>query len=335
MKMKLPNVKIPQVKIPVKLSRFLGRSKLRVQKHSPEILLVSGISGFVGTVILACKATTKLPGVVASHEDMMDDIHEMEDYIGTTMPTTLDDDEITGHAISVKDVQKEKTKAYLTIAKDYICLYGPSVSLGLASGACIVGSYSVEKKRYTGLLGAYNGAMAAFETYRQRVREELGDEADERFRYGWKKEQLVGETTDEKGKKKKTKEDILTLDGGEPSQYARVFEHYIRDGVPNPNWYDDPFFNMQFLKAQENYFNTILNTRGYVFLNEVYDALGFPMTSEGGLVGWVQNPPSEPSNYISFGLRDISNPQVRRFINQQENAVLLDFNVDGVIIDLI
>ena len=92
---------------------------------------------------------------------------------------------------------------------------------------------------------------------------------------------------------------------------------------------------MQFLKAQENYFNTILNTRGYVFLNEVYDALGFDMTKEGALVGWVQNPPSEPSNYISFGLYDIRDPQKRRFINQQDNAVLLDFNVDGVIIDLI
>ena len=87
MKMTLANVKIPRVKIPVKFSRFLGMTKLKVQKHSPEILLVSGLTGFVGTVILACKATTKLPGVVASHEDMMDDIHEMEDYIGTTMPT--------------------------------------------------------------------------------------------------------------------------------------------------------------------------------------------------------------------------------------------------------
>ncbi len=319
MKMNLANVKIPRVKIPVKFSRFLGMAKLKVQKHSPEILLVSGLSGFVGTVVLACKATTKLPGVVASHEEMVDGVHEWEKY----------SDE------SQKEIQKEKVKVYAAIAKDYICLYGPSVSLGLASGACIIGSYSVEKKRYTGLLGAYNGAMAAFETYRQRVREELGDEADERFRYGWKKEQLVGETTDEKGKKKKTKEDILTLDGGEPSQYARVFEQYIRDGVPNPNWYDDPFFNMQFLKAQENYFNTILNTRGYVFLNEVYDALGFDMTKEGALVGWVQNPPSEPSNYISFGLYDIRDPQKRRFINQQDNAVLLDFNVDGVIIDLI
>ena len=326
---------LAKVKIPVKVSRFFGMTKLKVQKHSPEILLVSGLTGFVGTVILACKATTKLPEVVASHEDMMDDIHEMDDYIGTTMPTTLDDDESTGHAISVKDVQKEKTRAYLTIAKDYICLYGPSVSLGLASMGCVVGSYSVEKKRYTGALAAYNGAMTAFEVYRQRVREELGDEADQRFRYGWKKEKLEGEVVDEKGKKKKTKEDILTLDGGEPSQYARVFEHYIRDGVPNPNWYSDPFFNMQFLKAMENRFNTLLNTRGYVFLNEVYDELGFPMTSEGALVGWVQNPPSEPSNYISFGLYDISDPQKRRFINQQDNAVLLDFNVDGVIIDLI
>lgn len=333
MKTKLANVKIPRVKIPGKLSRFLGMTKLKVQKHSPEILLVSGLTGFVGTVVLACKATTKLPEVVSAHEDMLNDIHELEiDRVTYEHP---DADSIVKHSVSDKEIQKEKAKVYAAIAKDYICLYGPSVSLGLASGACFIGSYGIEKKRSTALLGAYNGAMAAFETYRQRVREELGDEADERFRYGWKKEKLEGEVVDDKGKKKKTKEDILTLDAGEPSQYARVFDQYIADGVPNPNWYNDPFFNMQFLKAQESYFNTLLNTRGYVFLNEVYDHLGFPLTKEGGLVGWMQNPPSEPSNYISFGLRDISNPQVRRFINQQENAVLLDFNVDGVILDLI
>ncbi len=333
MKMNLANVKIPRVKIPVKVSRFLGMTKLKVQKHSPEILLVSGLGGFVGTVILACKATTKLPGVVASHEDMMDDIHEMEDQYAISVIESEEGDDTPVYI--TKDIQKAKVKAYVTIAKDYICLYGPSVSLGLASGACFIGSYGIEKKRYTGALAAYNGAMTAFEVYRQRVCEELGDEADQRFRYGWKKEKLEGEVVDEKGKKKKTKEDILTLDAGEPSQYARVFEHYIRDGIPNPNWYDDPYFNMQFLKCQENYFNMLLNTRGYVYLNEVYDHLGFPLTSEGQLVGWMKRGADEPTNYISFGLYDITNPQTRRFINQQENAILLDFNVDGVIIDLV
>ncbi len=328
MKTKLAKVKIPRVKIPVKVSGFLWSVKDSIHKHSPEILLVSGLSGFVGTVILACKATTKLPEMVEEHEGMIDDIHTYEEHrFGDENQEPMPKNELA----------KMKAEVYFDIVKDYIFLYGPSVSLGLASGACIVGSYGIEKKRYTGLLGAYNGAMAAFETYRQRVREELGNDADERFRHGWKKEQLVEETKDEDGKKKKKKEDILVLDAGEPSQYARVFEHYIHDGVPNPNWYSDPFFNMQFLKAKEAWFNNILHARGphgKVYLNEVYNELGFDMTSEGQLVGWMNNGPDEPTTYISFGLYDITNPQTRRFINQQENAILLDFNVQGVIIDL-
>ena len=94
---------------------------------------------------------------------------------------------------------------------------------------------------------------------------------------------------------------------------------------------------MQFLKAKEAWFNNILHARGphgKVYLNEVYNELGFDMTSEGQLVGWMNNGPDEPTTYISFGLYDITNPQTRRFINQQENAILLDFNVQGVIIDL-
>lgn len=332
MKMNLAKVKIPRVKLPTKVSRFLGRTQLKLKKHSPEILLVSGLAGFTGTVVLACKATMKLPEIVEEHEVMMGDVHELE-----LNPRIYeeDNDSMTVRVVSEKEVKKAKVNAYVAIAKDYICLYGPSVALGLASAGCVVGSYGVEKKRYTGALAAYNGAMAAFETYRQRVREELGNEADERFRYGWKKEKIETEVTDAKGKTKTKKEDVLTLDSGEPSLYARVFEEYKSDGIPNPNWYSDPFFSMQFLKAQESYFNTVLNNRGYVFLNEVYDALGFDMTAEGALVGWVQNAPDEPTNYISFGLFDISDPQKRKFINRQDNAILLDFNVDGVIIDKI
>ena len=144
MKTKLAKVKIPRVKIPVKVSGFLWSVKDSIHKHSPEILLVSGLSGFVGTVILACKATTKLPEMVEEHEGMIDDIHTYEEHrFGDENQEPMPKNELA----------KMKAEVYFDIVKDYIFLYGPSVSLGLASGACIVGSYGIEKKRYTGLLG--------------------------------------------------------------------------------------------------------------------------------------------------------------------------------------
>lgn len=324
MKLSIPKIKLP--KLPVKWSRRIGRAQLKLKIHTPEICLVGGLAGLTGAAVWACKATTHLPELVEQHEDLMSTVHEMEER-AIVPAETPDEEDIVIY--SPNEIRKAKADAYLKMAMGYVRLYGPPVALGFASGGLIIWSHNVQQRRYLGAVAAYNGAMGAFEAYRQRVREELGDEADERFRYGYKKEQLVSEVKDENGKKKKQKEDILTLDAGDPSQYARIFDE------TNPNWEKSPEFNMMFLRATQTEFQHILNSRGYVFLNEVYDRLGFEMTSAGALVGWMQNPESEPTNYISFGLFDYDKPQTRRFINGQEDALMLDFNVDGMIVDLL
>lgn len=75
-----------------------------------------------------------------------------------------------------------------------------------------------------------------------------------------------------------------------------------------------------FLKCQQNYANDLLKFRGIVFLNEVYEMLGFPRTQEGQVLGWhydIKNPIGD--NYIDFGLCEAS----------ETSDIVLDFNVDG------
>ena len=70
-------------------------------------------------------------------------------------------------------------------------------------------------------------------------------------------------------------------------------------------------------------------------MNEVYKSIGLPATKAGQVVGWVydeKNPIGD--NYVDFGLYDMSREKVRDFINGYERAILLDFNVDGNILDL-
>ena len=46
------------------LSRTFTRAGLKLKKHSPEILLVTGVVGVVTSSVMACKATLKVTEVI-------------------------------------------------------------------------------------------------------------------------------------------------------------------------------------------------------------------------------------------------------------------------------
>jgi hypothetical protein len=111
------------------------------------------------------------------------------------------------------------------------------------------------------------------------------------------------------------------------SSYARRFD------LKNPMWHKDTEFNKMLLGQQQTYANAVLVSKKYLFLNDVYDMLGFPKTKAGQVVGWVydrDNPIGD--NYVDFGIFSEDNAD---FVNGYENAVWLDFNVDGMILDRI
>ena len=73
-----------------------------------------------------------------------------------------------------------------------------------------------------------------------------------------------------------------------------------------------------------------------MFLNEVYDMLGIDRTKAGNIVGWIydeKNPVGD--NYIDFGIYNVDSERNRAFVNGYERNILLDFNVDGNILEMI
>jgi hypothetical protein len=81
-------------------------------------------------------------------------------------------------------------------------------------------------------------------------------------------------------------------------------------------WKRNSFYNYSFLKYTEERLNTILKRRGWVTLNEIYDALGLQLTKDGITAGWVYN----LDKSIDFGLDEPSN---YKFIEGIENTVTL------------
>lgn len=112
------------------------------------------------------------------------------------------------------------------------------------------------------------------------------------------------------------------------SEYARFFDDECS------GWTNDPKINMIFIKQAQEYANVRLQNEGYLFLNDVYVMLGLPRTAVGQLVGWIydeKNPIGD--NHVDFGIYKFD--KNKEFINGYAPDVLLDFNVDGCIIDRI
>ena len=288
--------------IPNEVSRSVGRHILIAQKHSPRMLFVGGIAGVITSAVLACRATLKLDETLEDIQNKLKDVRELKDSESN---------------YPIQEYKKDLTAMYLHGSLRIVKLYAPSVVLGSVSIGALTGSHITLNRRNASLTAAYAALAKSYEEYQARVKEELGDEKADDILQGVK---LV-----ENPDKPKSKALVAVVNDGEGcSQYARFFDEYSKE------WQKNPEYNRMFVTAQETYANHKLQAKGHVFLNEIYKSLGFEDTKAGAVVGWVWN--CDGDNYISF---DLDNPNNERFNRGWERSVRLDFNVDGVILDLI
>lgn len=302
-----------------KMSRTLNNFGLKLKKHSPEILLVSGVVGVVASAVMACKATTKVNDILESAKEQIDGVHRV-----------MENDAENEQKYTEEDGKKALAIVYAKTGVELVKLYAPSVVLGTLSIASILASNNVMRKRNVALAAAYTAVDTSFKEYRNRVVERFGENMDKELRYDIKAEEAEVITTDENGNEKTTTE-IVDI-AHDHSEYVKCFDEF------NPNWTRDAGLNYCFIRQVLNYLNDKLQREGHVFLNEAYAALGFPKTSAGQLVGWIYkegDPDHKGDNFIDFGIYRLENVDARRFINGYEKSVWLDFNVDGIIYDLI
>lgn len=304
--------------IVTKVNRTFHKAGFQLKKHSPEILVVTGVIGVVTSAVLACKATRKLDSVL---EESKEQIDKIKDYI---------EEEGYSEEYTEKDASKDLTITYTQSALKIAKLYGPSVILGAASIGAIFGGLNILRKRNVALAAAYTAVDKGFKDYRNRVIERFGKELDKELKYNIKSDTVEVTELDEDGNEKTSKVTVNTVDPNELSEFARFYD----DGCTG--WTKDPELNLVFLKKQQCWANDLLKSRGWLTLNEVYDMLGITRTAAGMVVGWIydkKHPVGD--NFVDFGIYDINNEANRRFVNGLERTILLDFNVDGNIYDKI
>lgn len=307
-----------KMEISNKLTRAFGKTKLKVKKYSPEILVVAGCIGVVGTVVSACKATTKLSAVLDEGKKNIDQLHDYVDTHGYSEEYTEQDGK--------KDLAIMYTQTGLQLAK----LYAPAVILGTLSITAILTSNNMLRKRNVALAAAYTAVNTSFKEYRGRVVERFGKELDRELRYNIKEKEVEETVVNEDGTETTVKKTVQIADPNTIDDTAKIWYE------GNPGWSKDPEFNLMYLKKQQAYANDLLKSRGYLFLNEVYEILGFPRTAAGQQIGWIydeKNPIGD--NFVDFGIYDIHDEQKVNFVNGYERSIILEFNHDGNILEYI
>lgn len=298
-----------------------------LKKHSPEILVITGVVGTVVSAVMACKATTKVNFILEETKSQVDIIHngvengEVKGY--------LENGEVGMIPYNEEDSKKDLAFVYGHTALKFARLYAPSVLLGAASITAILAGHNILHKRSVALAAAYTAVDNSFKQYRGRVMDRLGEEFDKEIRYNIKAKEIEETVVDENGQEQTVTKTVEVADTTNVlGAYTFCFDETCM------GWERDAEANKYFLLRQQDHANERLRAKGYMCLNEVLEMLGIHHTKMGQVVGWIydkNNPIGD--NYIDFGIFDIRNEANRNFVNGLEKSIWLNFNVDGNILD--
>lgn len=323
--------------LPFKFGGKMAKGLMVLKNVSPELCAVGSILFGLGCVVTSCMATVKSEPVVKDCIEREETIRKVEENESERLRPMK---ELTvKEQTAVKDIRKDMA---LVLAKNFAV----PVILGIASAALNIGGVAILRQRLTETSKrlaettvALAGVTKTLNEYRQRVIEDQGVEKDQEYLHGLKKETKVevnpdtGEVVGEKTEYIQTRAGI--------SQYARYFDEGEWDDVNkrwiwhNFTWKDDNFLNQKTLRSIEREMNQKLVIDGFLFLNDVYRRLGMPLSIEGQIVGWSYSG-ENGDHAVSFRVFDDDPGQLpynKDFIDGKHNRPLLDFNVDGPIIN--
>ena len=286
--------------VPKIVSRLAHKSLFRAKKHSPTLLVVGGVAGMGVAAVLAVKSSGKGHEVVADHHDDR---------------ALLADNATSGDLVSL----------YASTGAELVKVYAPALVVGTISAGAILYGHNILRGRHLAALAAYSGLAEQFTAYRERVATTVGEAMEKEIHNGAHGEYV--EDPDRKGEYKLKA--VYNTEGGQQNDYLRPWFD-----ERNPRWLRDSTANADLLKGVQRHMNDTLAIRGHLFLNEVYDALAMPRTSEGAVIGWLYES-MLGDGYVDFGIFTNDDPHTVAFRNGAERSVRLNFNVDGLIWDQI
>lgn len=275
----------------MKFSQFMNVTKDTIKAKSPEIMLCAGIAGFVGTIVISCRQTLKAQAIIAEAKEQKKLVEACKNK-----------EVVTTEEYTEQDAKNDMLKIRVHTGAKLLKNYAPAIIMGGFSIFALFKSHRILSNRNAALAQAYNSLSYAFEEYKKRAGASENSEDNKESR----------ESEVDKKMKNECKEEDTSRFFDECSRY----------------WKKHPAYNITFLKGVEREMNDALRARGYLFLNDVYNALGIAPSKIGALVGWTDT--KENPHYVDFGIGNLSCDQ---FAKGDNPSILLRFNTEGYILD--
>lgn len=298
----------------------MNNFKFWVKKNSPTILMVSAIVNETAAIVLACLATKRLPNTLKPVSKQVVKLHE----------------KMEKKPEQEKEIKKDLTKLYIKTGGKIALMYAPAVLSFSFSVASMVGSHNILQGRNAALAAAFTTLKGGYDAYRQRVKDKLGDEAEKEIFDGSTKVQV--KEKDENGK-------IVTKTVTSINPEAHESDFCVLFGPDCVTMYDrtHPQLNITMLEEAERIFNRRLVAKGYVFLHEIYEYLGFPESYLGPrrlqasrVLGWRYSKENQSGdNFIDFGIHNSDGTltdAAKQVLLGFEDSVWLILNPDGDIL---
>lgn len=268
--------------------------------YRPKMEIYAGAGIMLGGTIHACYKTTKLKEINEIALKRVEAVHKKYE-----MMEVVDENQYK------KEVIKARARQVGDIALNYA---GDAIAIGGGLALIMDGVHEYDSRLMKSAI-AYTNLMSLYKQYRDRVKKEVGEEKEEEIYHG-------------------VKEDLEDRDICD-SPYTRIWAESCSDC-----WDQNPEVGRNFLKMQQASANNLIQSRmrslgyGWLYLNEVLEMLGYPLTDEGQDVGWFIDPEGKLGNIegvVDFG---INRPINARFLASGaeevlENTCWLDFNCCG------
>lgn len=215
-------------------SRLVAQTVKLLSDNAPTILTAMGVTGTVVTAYLTGRASVKAADMIRYEKETMD----------------------------VEEFRELETKEKILLTwKEFI----PAVGIGALTITCIISVNRIGMRRTAALAAAYSLTEKAFDEYKSKVVERMGDSREQRLRDEIAQDQVI--------RKPLANNEVILTGNGDVLCYDSITGRYFLSQVET-------------LRRAQNDINHQVLTTGYASLYNFFELVNLPSTPYSHEVGW-------------------------------------------------